>query len=419
MRAVVFALLLSPWFGAVHANAVADNGGESPFELVDGDRVIFLGNTLVERAQNNDFWETALATRWPDRKITFRNLGWSGDTVFGHARAGFGDVAAGFAALRDEVLRAKPTVLIVAYGLNESFAGEAGRADFRRCYAALLDALAPAKARTLLVTPPSLENAGPPLPDPVEQNNNLDVYSQDIRALAEERNLAVIDFWSKLRNGSAEESWPRLTYNGLHLSDLGYWRAAEVLESELRLSARNWRVEFEVVTDCANVAKQLGSDVSHVERTGTGLRFVAQDDVLPFPPQPVDPEDNRSRRPAGRDLRVLRITGLPEGKYSLRIDRREVVTKTAAEWGEGVVITAGPEFDQVEEVRQATVQKNRLFFHRWRPQNETYLLGFRKHEQGQNAREIPMFDPLVEKQEGLIFTLGKPVERYYELERVQ
>lgn len=40
--------------------------------------------------------------------------------------------------------------------------------------------------------------------------------------------------------------------------------------------------------------------------------------------------------------------------------------------------------------------KNDLFFHRFRPQNETYLMLFRKHEQGQNAAEIPKFDPLIE-----------------------
>ena len=39
--------------------------------------------------------------------------------------------------------------------------------------------------------------------------------------------------------------------------------------------------------------------------------------------------------------------------------------------------------------------KNQLFFHRWRPQNETYLFGFRKHEQGKNAAEVAAFDPLV------------------------
>ena len=51
--------------------------------------------------------------------------------------------------------------------------------------------------------------------------------------------------------------------------------------------------------------------------------------------------------------------------------------------------------------------KNRLFFHRWRPQNETYLFGFRKHEQGNNGVEIPMFDPIIAEREKEIGTLRK------------
>jgi hypothetical protein len=49
-----------------------------------------------------------------------------------------------------------------------------------------------------------------------------------------------------------------------------------------------------------------------------------------------------------------------------------------------------------------------LFFHRWRPQNETYIFGFRKHEQGNNAVEIPQFDPLVTQIETEIDKLKKP-----------
>lgn len=60
---------------------------------------------------------------------------------------------------------------------------------------------------------------------------------------------------------------------------------------------------------------------------------------------------------------------------------------------------------RAEAIRQKIAEKNLLFFHRWRPQNETYLFGFRKHEQGQNAKEIPMFDPLIEKVEAEIATL--------------
>lgn len=53
----------------------------------------------------------------------------------------------------------------------------------------------------------------------------------------------------------------------------------------------------------------------------------------------------------------------------------------------------------IDQFRELVIEKNRLFFHRWRPVNETYLFLFRKHEQGQNAKEIPMFDPLIAKKE--------------------
>ena len=55
-----------------------------------------------------------------------------------------------------------------------------------------------------------------------------------------------------------------------------------------------------------------------------------------------------------------------------------------------------------QELRETILEKNELFFHRWRPQNQTYLFGFRKHEQGQNAIEIPKFDPLVAEREARI-----------------
>jgi hypothetical protein len=49
-----------------------------------------------------------------------------------------------------------------------------------------------------------------------------------------------------------------------------------------------------------------------------------------------------------------------------------------------------------EALRSKILAKDQLFFHRYRPQNETYLFLFRKHEQGNNAVEIPQFDPLIE-----------------------
>ncbi|MEM9943623.1 MAG: hypothetical protein AAF939_18820, partial [Planctomycetota bacterium] len=54
---------------------------------------------------------------------------------------------------------------------------------------------------------------------------------------------------------------------------------------------------------------------------------------------------------------------------------------------------------KLAEIRQRLKIKNELYFHRYRPQNETYLRGFRKHEQGQNAKEIVQFDQLIDRAE--------------------
>ena len=49
--------------------------------------------------------------------------------MFGEARAGFGSVADGFAHLKEHVPALKPTVILVSYGANESFAGRDGPGD--------------------------------------------------------------------------------------------------------------------------------------------------------------------------------------------------------------------------------------------------------------------------------------------------
>ena len=67
----------------------------------------------------------------------------------------------------------------------------------------------------------------------------------------------------------------------------------------------------------------------------------------------------------------------------------------------------GEQIAKLEPLRRAIVAKNQLFFYRWRPQNETYLFGFRKHEQGKNAKEVAEYDPLVAKAEDEIAKLKK------------
>ena len=65
----------------------------------------------------------------------------------------------------------------------------------------------------------------------------------------------------------------------------------------------------------------------------------------------------------------------------------------------GVPPTAALNSEKFEKLRTLIVDKNWQYFHYWRPQNDTYILGVRKKEQGKNAVEMPMFLPLVEQRE--------------------
>jgi lysophospholipase L1-like esterase len=380
-----------------------------PFELKDGDRVVFVGSTFIEREQRSGFWETVLTMDFSERNVVFRNLGWSGDTVFGEARAAFDPVPEGFRRLKDHVLALKPTAIILGYGTNESFEGEAGLPKFVEGLNKLLDTLEPAKARIVLLSPLRQEDLGPPLPDPAANNKNLALYREAIRKVAEKRQARFVDFYELLADGAKQTPPAPLTDNGIHLTAFGYWRAGAALEQSFGLKPS--RVLIDLKSD-GTVVQAQGAKV---ERDKTKpLCFHVTSERLPMPAMP-DESPNGVAFSWGEQL--VRVQGLPEGKYVLLIDGKPSATATAKGWDAEVILERGPEVDQVEKLRRAIIAKNRLYFHRWRPQNETYLFGFRKQEQGQNAKEIPEFDPLVEKKEVEIAQLRKPLTRTWEFVR--
>jgi hypothetical protein len=156
--------------------------------------------------------------------------------------------------------------------------------------------------------------------------------------------------------------------------------------------------------------------VARVERDKDRLAFQLRLESLPAAVAPVAGAPPRG----GFALPwSVAFSGLAKGKWTLQIDGQDIVSGTAEQWSRGLAFERGPDLQQVEKLHQTIVAKNELYFHRWRPQNETYLFGFRKHEQGKNAREIPLFDPLVAEKEAEIAKLAVPVERKWELIRVE
>src|SRR5205807_8782314 len=159
----------------------------APFELRDGDRVVLIGDTLIEREQHYGWIELALTTRYADRTVTFRNIGWSADTPAGDSRFGLSLLQAGleppdegWKQLREQIRQLKPTVAILGYGMASSFDGEKGLPKFIADYNRLLDTIqefvGAEPVRFVLLSP--LRYMPGPIPQPyrVARNDVLQKY---------------------------------------------------------------------------------------------------------------------------------------------------------------------------------------------------------------------------------------------------
>lgn len=185
------------------------------------DRVMLVGNTLAERQLLFNHFEASLLARFPDLEITVRNLGWSGDTPALQPRPlNFGDAATHLTAQRADVI-------LGFFGLNESFAGEAGLAAFERDLEAWVTQHRAARyngraaPRLVLVSPIAHEQ----LPrlvhvDAETRNRELARYTEAIRALAVRLDLPFADVFTPTRAAMAAAPEP-LTINGLHLNETG------------------------------------------------------------------------------------------------------------------------------------------------------------------------------------------------------
>ncbi len=212
----------------------------APFELRDGDRVMLLGDTFIEREQHFGWIELMLTTRFPDRQVTFRNLGWSADLPNGESRLGLSLGQAGteppgeaWMLLQKQITETKPTVVFVGYGMAASFAGEAGLPKFKEDYNRLLDTIEKISpgVRFVLLSPIGHGEGTTRVGTSAQldrHNEQLKLYSESIQSLADKHGAKFVSLF-----GTITGSNKPLTDNGIHLNSEGYKAAAIAMESSL------------------------------------------------------------------------------------------------------------------------------------------------------------------------------------------
>jgi lysophospholipase L1-like esterase len=276
---------------------------ESPkIELRGGERIVLLGNTLIEREQQFGDWEMALTLHGADRNVpgpTIRNLGWSGDTVWAESRGIFDPPQEGYRRMLAQVAGLKPTLIVLGYGNNEALASNYDPQAFLAQYRKLI---------------------------------------QDLRKAAG--------------------------------GDVRFVMLSPVRQCPIVASAE--------VTE-RNTRRLSACDAA--------LRKLADEERIPY--RPI--LHILTRHQVADGLNPATDDGVHPNATGYALSAAEV-------WGFGDAPTV-EELNSRDRLRRAIVAKNSDYFWQWRPQNITYLTGFRKHEQGQNAKELAEFDRLIAKQE--------------------
>jgi arylsulfatase A-like enzyme len=261
-----------------------------PEWLHAGDRVAWVGGTLIERAQLAGSLEASLLARAPLSGLTFCNLGWSGDDVRGRARNVFGDLKEGKSRRLRDLDLAAPSVVVVAYGMSEALTGTLSPEAFRRELQEFVQHQTTAGRRVVLCRVPEL------LPGAAVAGSTID--------------------------------WEAVV--------MGYNRHRQELNSL-------------------------------IEKVAETLPVI--------------------------DLPALRGEWFETAQYVSPEGYRAWSETFANEVfeGRGRAITDS----QYERVASLSMEAHRVFFDMHRPQNETYLTLFRKHEQGNNAVETLQNRPLL------------------------
>ncbi|MEY4938901.1 MAG: hypothetical protein RIQ93_636 [Verrucomicrobiota bacterium] len=241
-------LLLFVCLGLVTALSGAEQLAR--FELKEGDRVVFLGDRLIEGEQFEGWIEAMLTSRFPDRNVTFRNLGWNGDTPAGESRASLSLLQAGkepgeegWTQLVRQLEEARPTVIFIGYGMASSFDGAAGRVRFRAEMTRLLQMIAATvpDARQVLLGPIPHEALGAPWPNGAAHNEQLVAIQSVLRELAQGQGASFISLFEPLRSELGSSAANRLTHNGIHLTAHGYRVVAETIEQSLFQERGRWQ----------------------------------------------------------------------------------------------------------------------------------------------------------------------------------
>lgn len=339
----------------------------SPFG--DGDRVVFLGNSITDGGHYHSFIWLYYLTRFPDMNFSILNAGIGGDRVVDMVRRLDGDV-----------LGKNPTVLITTFGMNdtgyleyngpesEKFADEQVSASFR-AYQAMEKRFQRLSGTRLVLlgSTPYDEFAQ------IEENNPLKNKNKAVQRIvdfqresAKNNGWEFFDFNAPLTalNHQIQKEDPTFSLSGndrIHPDNNGHMVMAYLFLKAQGFSGKKV-AETVIDADRGELVSTENCTIWQLDASDEAVHFDYLAESLPYPLDTTargwgakySQFDAIKIVPFMEEMNqeILRVSGL-NGQYRVSIDGQEIGTWSAQELAQGVNLAAvdrTPQYQQAMKV---------------------------------------------------------------------
>ncbi len=206
----------------------------SDLTINQGAHIAFIGNTLADRMQEDSWLETYMQYRFPDKELSFRNLGFSADEVNYRQRED------AFGTPDEWLTHAKADVIFAFFGFNESFRGAEGIDQFKKEMTDFIQHSRNQKyngknsPQIVLFSPIAHEDLkSPHLPDGKENNTRIELYTQAMAEVAAKEGVSFVNLFTLTKKMYADNTSEPFTINGIHLNKKGNEVLANAIDLEL------------------------------------------------------------------------------------------------------------------------------------------------------------------------------------------
>lgn len=344
------------------------------FPLKDGDIWVMAGDSITAQHLHSNYFEAFCYARYPKLKFAFRNSGVGGHTI-----------PTTLARFDYDIGAWKPTVVSVELGMNDS--GGTPTDKFIENMGTMVKRIRGANARPVILAA-SPVNDGVTTAKLTGRNQRLDEYATALKAFAAKEGLpyadqfhALLDVWGKnkprellannvggIRQLAADDTLPGVEHlraflaaqdkdpikavsmqgDPVHPGPPGQLMMAAAL---LKALGAEGFVSSATVDTGGNTVEAKGCAITDTKAADGGVSFDRLDECLPFP----IPDEARSVLVMAPDVLALsqytlKVTGLKDGNYLLKIDGVAAGRLTAKDLAAGVNLTTLPPDSMVKGV---------------------------------------------------------------------